>query len=98
MCSSDLVPYGRAPGGDLGGGGRYDGLLGRFGRDLPAVGFSLTLDRVLPLVRDAESLALGEFPAEEHVLAAGKAAPEQVFARAWSLRGEGRRVRIEGGA
>ena len=90
--------YGRAPGGELGGGGRYDGLLGRFGRDLPAVGFSLTLDRVLPLVRDAESLALGEFPAEEHVLAAGKAAPEQVFARAWSLRGEGRRVRIEGGA
>jgi hypothetical protein len=49
-------------------------------------------------VRDAGGLSLAEFPAEEHVLAAGRAAPEQVFARVWALRGEGRRVRIEEGA
>jgi ATP phosphoribosyltransferase regulatory subunit len=30
----------------LGGGGRYDGLLARYGRPLPAVGFALGLDRV----------------------------------------------------
>jgi len=30
----------------LGGGGRYDGLLGRFGRPLPAVGFAVGLDRL----------------------------------------------------
>lgn len=30
----------------LGGGGRYDDLLGRLGRDLPAVGFALGVDRV----------------------------------------------------
>jgi len=30
----------------LGGGGRYDDLLGRFGRPLPAVGFALGIDRV----------------------------------------------------
>ena len=30
----------------LGGGGRYDDLLGRFGRPLPAVGFALAVDRL----------------------------------------------------
>jgi ATP phosphoribosyltransferase regulatory subunit len=30
----------------LGGGGRYDDLLGRFGRNLPAVGFALHVDRL----------------------------------------------------
>ena len=30
----------------LGGGGRYDDLLGRFGRDLPAVGFAIGVDRL----------------------------------------------------
>jgi ATP phosphoribosyltransferase regulatory subunit len=28
----------------IGGGGRYDDLLGRFGRKLPAVGFALFVD------------------------------------------------------
>ena len=42
--------YSRSEGFELGGGGRYDDLLGKFGWDLPAVGFSFTLDRVLPLV------------------------------------------------
>ena len=31
---------------EVGGGGRYDTLLARFGRPLPAVGFMLGLDRV----------------------------------------------------
>jgi ATP phosphoribosyltransferase regulatory subunit len=35
-----------ALGAPLGGGGRYDDLLGRFGRDLPAVGFALHVDRL----------------------------------------------------
>jgi ATP phosphoribosyltransferase regulatory subunit len=33
----------------VGGGGRYDGLLGRFGDARPAVGFSLDLDTIVPL-------------------------------------------------
>jgi ATP phosphoribosyltransferase regulatory subunit len=32
--------------GELGKGGRYDGLLREFGADLPAVGFSLSVDRI----------------------------------------------------
>ena len=33
----------------VGGGGRYDNLLGRFGDPRPAVGFSLDLDALMPL-------------------------------------------------
>jgi ATP phosphoribosyltransferase regulatory subunit len=33
-----------ALGSPIGGGGRYDDLLGRFGRPLPAVGFALGVD------------------------------------------------------
>src|SRR6202035_2999824 len=38
--------YDPALGAPIGGGGRYDELLGRFGRDLPAVGFALGVDRL----------------------------------------------------
>jgi ATP phosphoribosyltransferase regulatory subunit len=38
--------YDPAVGFTLGGGGRYDDLLGRFGRDLPACGMSLDVQRV----------------------------------------------------
>jgi ATP phosphoribosyltransferase regulatory subunit len=38
--------YDPALGAPLGGGGRYDELLERFGRSLPAVGFALGLDRL----------------------------------------------------
>jgi ATP phosphoribosyltransferase regulatory subunit len=38
--------YDPSLGAPLGGGGRYDDLLGRFGRPLPAVGFALGVDRL----------------------------------------------------
>jgi ATP phosphoribosyltransferase regulatory subunit len=38
--------YDPALGEALGGGGRYDDLLARFGRDLPAVGFAIGVDRL----------------------------------------------------
>jgi ATP phosphoribosyltransferase regulatory subunit len=38
--------YDPALGAPIGGGGRYDELLGRFGRALPAVGFALEVDRL----------------------------------------------------
>jgi ATP phosphoribosyltransferase regulatory subunit len=37
----------------VGGGGRYDGLLGKFGDPRPAVGFSLDLDALVPLASPA---------------------------------------------
>ena len=38
--------YDSALGAPIGGGGRYDDLLGRFGRDLPAVGWALNVEGV----------------------------------------------------
>jgi ATP phosphoribosyltransferase regulatory subunit len=38
--------YDPALGMPIGGGGRYDDLLGRFGRPLPAVGWALTVERL----------------------------------------------------
>ncbi len=38
--------YDPAVGVPIGGGGRYDDLLGRFGRPLPAVGFALNVERL----------------------------------------------------
>jgi ATP phosphoribosyltransferase regulatory subunit len=49
--------YDPALGHILGGGGRYDDLLGRFGRDLPAAGFGLYLERVHLAQMEEERLA-----------------------------------------
>jgi ATP phosphoribosyltransferase regulatory subunit HisZ len=38
--------YDAALGAPLGGGGRYDDLLGRFGRGLPAAGWALNVERL----------------------------------------------------
>jgi ATP phosphoribosyltransferase regulatory subunit len=38
--------YDAALGSPMGGGGRYDDLLGRFGRDLPACGWALNVERL----------------------------------------------------
>jgi histidyl-tRNA synthetase len=46
--------------GSLGGGGRYDGLVGMFsGEDVPACGFSLGLERILVVMSER-----GMFPAD----------------------------------
>ena len=46
--------------GSLGGGGRYDGLIGMFsGEQVPACGFSLGLERILVVMGER-----GMFPAE----------------------------------
>ncbi len=46
--------------GSLGGGGRYDGLIGMFGKEqIPACGFSLGLERIL-VVMDERNM----FPTE----------------------------------
>jgi ATP phosphoribosyltransferase regulatory subunit len=52
-----LEVYDPALGHILGGGGRYDELMGRFGRPLPAVGFALYLERLH--IAQAEEERLG---------------------------------------
>jgi ATP phosphoribosyltransferase regulatory subunit len=41
--------YAEGIGSEIGGGGRYDHLIGRFGRDVPATGFAFDLDQLLQL-------------------------------------------------
>jgi histidyl-tRNA synthetase len=61
--------------GSLGGGGRYDGLIGMFGKEqIPACGFSLGLERILVVMDER-----GMFPPE----IAGSA-PADVLLTIWS--------------
>ena len=47
--------YDGALGVPLGGGGRYDDLLARFGRELPAAGWALNVERLhIALVGEGE--------------------------------------------
>ena len=84
--------------GSLGGGGRYDGLIGMFGKEqIPACGFSLGLERILVVMDER-----GRFPAE-----IAESAPADVLVTIWSeetageslelaqeLRAAGRRVTL----
>jgi ATP phosphoribosyltransferase regulatory subunit len=57
--------YDPALGVPVGGGGRYDELLGRFGRPLPAVGFALDLERLHMALTGEEEGASRLRPSEE---------------------------------
>jgi histidyl-tRNA synthetase len=76
----------------LGGGGRYDGMIGRFlGRDVPAVGFSLGFERLVDLV--AES---GEHQERAVVLVHDSEVPlGELLALKGRLTADGARVRLE---
>jgi ATP phosphoribosyltransferase regulatory subunit len=86
--------YGERFGFELGGGGRYDGLLAKFGWDLPAVGFSLTLDRILPLVGDLGTVEAPSHDLDEYVVAVEGSTPRVLFEQVWNLRRQGMRVRV----
>ncbi|MEW1834029.1 ATP phosphoribosyltransferase regulatory subunit [Microbacterium sp. NPDC079995] len=76
----------------LGGGGRYDGMIGRFlGQDVPAVGFSIGFERIVDLIgagEDAASTAV-VLIADRDVPLAELAAHKAFFV------GQGSRVRLE---
>jgi ATP phosphoribosyltransferase regulatory subunit len=55
-----LEVYDPALGYVLGGGGRYDGLMKRFGVDMPAAGFALYLERVHVAQMEEESRRRGD--------------------------------------
>ena len=80
------VPY------SLGGGGRYDGMIGRFlGQEVPAVGFSIGFERLVDLVEgrtDAASPAI--------VLVHDRDVPDgQLLSLKAALIAGGSRVRLE---
>jgi histidyl-tRNA synthetase len=76
----------------LGGGGRYDGMIGRFlGADVPATGFSIGFERIVDLV------ALTDDAAADAVvlLHEADADPARLVALKAELVAQGRRVRLE---
>jgi ATP phosphoribosyltransferase regulatory subunit len=86
--------YAPGLGFEVGGGGRYDTLLGRFGRPLPAVGFMLGLDRVALLLEKQGKLPAVESAPIELVADPGLGA---ALLRARAARDAGRRVRFGSG-
>ena len=76
----------------LGGGGRYDGMIGRFlGQDVPAVGFSIGFERIVDLL-DAEADAA----AEAIVLVHDRdLPPADLVSLKAALVAQGTRVRLE---
>ena len=79
---------------EVGGGGRYDTLLARFGRPLPAVGFMLGLDRVALLLERQGAVAdVAASPAE----AIGGKDLGAALSAARARRAAGARVRFGNG-
>ncbi len=87
--------YGGGLGFDVGGGGRYDALLGRLGRPMPAIGFMLGLDRLALLVARQSTARTEDVARPARVK--GKTLGESVReARARRSRAE--KIRFEGPA
>ena len=78
-------------GSSVGGGGRYDGMIGRFlSRDVPAVGFSIGFERIIDLVdgdRAGDHTAVALLWSESDERAS-------VLARKHALLAEGHRVQL----
>jgi histidyl-tRNA synthetase len=82
--------------GSLGGGGRYDNLVGMFlGQDIPACGFSLGLERIIVVMseRNMFPVNLVRSPAEV-MIAVWPGAAEDALRLAGELRAAGIRVDV----
>ncbi len=77
--------YVRGLGFEVAGGGRYDGLPAAFGEDVPAVGFSFSLDRLEQIVTPT----LDSSEAEDTAVNV-----DSDFAKALELRQSGKAVRL----
>jgi ATP phosphoribosyltransferase regulatory subunit len=75
----------------LGGGGRYDSLMGRFGAHRPAVGFSMSLDRLAHVLSSTEA----KWMERQSPTTVEKADDlTKMMSEAIELRRRGRRVRV----
>ncbi|MFD5599552.1 histidine--tRNA ligase [Leucobacter sp. NPDC058333] len=79
-------------GSSVGGGGRYDGMIGRFlGQDVPAVGFSIGFERVVDLIELPESTG----PQSVALIADADAELVDLLQLKRDLIARGHRVRLE---
>lgn len=83
-------------GSSIGGGGRYDGMIGRFlGEDVPAVGFSLGFERIIDLLPTPTTSSSGVVLIHEPVLENSDGALATLMAIKAELVAQGKRVRLE---
>ena len=76
--------------GSVMSGGRYDGLIGMFmGQDVPAVGISIGVDRLLAGLRELGMLGQASSAVDVEVLAMGQEALAGAFAVAHDIRQAG---------
>jgi histidyl-tRNA synthetase len=83
--------------GSLGGGGRYDNLVGMFsGQDIPACGFSLGLERIIVVMTEREMFpqTLATSPADLMVTVWSEDSITDSLRLARELRAEGLRVDV----
>jgi histidyl-tRNA synthetase len=83
--------------GSLGGGGRYDNLVGMFlGQDVPACGFSLGLERIIVVMTEREMFPsdIGSVPAEAMVAIWNDETIADAVKLARELRDAGLRVEL----
>jgi histidyl-tRNA synthetase len=79
-------------------GGRYDGLVAQLGgRDTPAVGWALGMERIVELMQ-AEGIEAGEAPPDAHLVAAGDAERRFGFKLAERLRDRLPKLKLSIGA
>lgn len=77
-------------GSSIGGGGRYDGMVGKWlGTDAPAVGISLGIERIVDLIPDPQSSV------DSAVLVLGPNTQAQALRFQQQLIKSGRQVRLE---
>jgi histidyl-tRNA synthetase len=84
-------------GGSLGGGGRYDNLVGMFlGKDVPACGFSLGLERIIVVMSEREMFpdALVSSPADVMVTLWNDDSISESMGLANEFRSQGLRVDV----
>jgi len=79
----------------IGGGGRYDGLMGEIGgQDITGIGFGLGLDRAL-LAVEAEGIVIPEtFVSDLFIIPIGEAAKSSALKYAADLRANGFKVEL----
>ncbi len=81
--------------GSLGGGGRYDNLVGMFlGKDVPACGFSLGLERIIVVMTEREMFQIVSSPADVMVSVWNDGSYAESLQLARELRDQGLRVDV----
>lgn len=84
-------------GSSIGGGGRYDGMIGRFlDQDVPAVGFSIGFERIIDLIEthhdsNADSVVL----VHDAILSSTELSMQTLLDLKSQLMAQGKRVRLE---